>query len=141
MRRFVRLQQGHMTDLINRVNELESEVITTLLKKYQPVLEEMRFEHREDIPRMAYVLNIAVNYLIVNYKDLSSDWKTWCTILIKRLFEQEKLRTKKDILKQIDDFLMYKKKEYEKYIDNIALYSNEYHRDAPFIDKYLKQLL
>jgi hypothetical protein len=129
-----------MTDLINRVNSLHVDVVNTLLKKYQPVLEEIKFKSQEDIPYMAYVLNLTVNYVNQKHKEETSDWKTWCGVLIKRLFEREIVKTKEDIFKHIDQFLEYKKKEYKKYVENIALYSDEYHRDNPFIEQYIKQL-
>ena len=129
-----------MTDLINRVNELEQSVINALVKKYEPALREVKFKSLEDVPYLAYVINLTVNYINTKHKEEEKDWKAWCAVLTKVLFEKELIKTQDDVFKHIDGFFEYKKSEYEKYVSNIGLYSDEYYRDRPFINQYIKQL-
>ena len=91
------------------------------------------------IGHVAFIINISVNYINSEHAELNLDWKSWCVVMIKRLFDQNKLDTKEDVFKHIDQFIEYKKTEYKKYVDNIVLYSDEYYRDSPFIDRYIKK--
>jgi len=127
-----------MTDLTNRVQNLNVETIQALYQKYGVVLQEISKNDDPKLPFYAYIINIAYNYLEEKYKEETPDWKSWCVVLVKRLFDQENLKSKEDILQHIDQFLEHKKSEYEKYVSNIAMYSDEYYRDCYFIDHYIK---
>ena len=129
-----------MTDLINRVNNLESGVVAALIEKYREPLQEADLKSAEDAPYLAFTINLSVNYINAKHKDQPPEWKAWGVVLIKRLFEIEKVKTKKEVFEQIDKFYEHKKSEYEKYVSNIAMYSDEYWRDVYFVDKYVKQL-
>lgn len=129
-----------MTDLTNKVENLLSETAQALIIKYQDALKEVFKKDDPKVIYVAYIINVAYNYLEEKYKDETADWKSWCVVMIKRLFDREKLVEKDDIFKHIDQFVEYKKSEYDKYVSNIALYSDEYYRDSPFIDKYIKTL-
>lgn len=127
-----------MTDLINRINELDEETLNKLFKKYEFVLPEIK--HGKNIPHLLYIINLSVNYIQANYKEEPKKWKTWAVVLIKRLFEQGKITTKKEIFKNIDLFFKHKNSEYKKYASNIGIYSDEYYKDNPFLIKYIKNL-
>jgi hypothetical protein len=127
-----------MTDLINRVNELEVEILESLYQKYLPLLQ--MIEDKEDIPYLAYIINLSVNYLNTKHEKITPEWKAWGVVAIKRLFHDEKIKTKEEIFEVLDKFYEYKKSEYKKYVSNIALYSDEYYRDSPFVDRFIKQL-
>lgn len=127
-----------MTDLTNRVQNLNVETLQALYQKYGVALQEISKKDDPKLPYYAYIINLANNYLQEKHKEESPSWKAWCVIVIKRLFDLGKLETKEDIFKHIDKFLEHKKSEYEKYVSNIALYSDEYYRDCYFIDQYTK---
>lgn len=129
-----------MTDLINRVNNLEPNVIDALLKKYKEIIPFADNKHKEEIPYLLYIINLSVNYINTKHNKETPNWKTWAIIVIKRLFQDEKIKTREEIYKEIDKFYEHKKSEYKKYIKNVALYSDEYYRDLNFIEKYLKIL-
>jgi len=129
-----------MTDLINRVHNLTSETAQALIIKYQDALKEIFKRDDQKVIYVAYIINVAYNYLEEKHKDETADWKSWCVLLIKKLFDKEILVEKEDIFKHIDQFLEYKKSEYDKYVSNIAMYSDEFYRDSPFVDKYIKTL-
>lgn len=129
-----------MTDLINRVNNLDSNTITILIEKYKESLQEANLKSSEDAPYLAFIINLSVNYINAKHKEQSPEWKAWGVVLIKRLFETEKVKTKEEVFKQLDNFYEYKKSEYKGYVSNVALYSDEYYRDIGFIGKYLKNL-
>jgi hypothetical protein len=129
-----------MTDLINRVNNLESGVVAALVEKYKEPLQEAGLKSAEDVPYLAFVINLSVNYINAKHSEENAEWKAWGVVLIKRLFETEKVKTKEEIFEHLNKFYDYKKSEYEKYVSNIAMYSDEYWRDVYFIDKYVKNL-
>jgi hypothetical protein len=128
-----------MTDLINKINNLESTVVEALIAKYGSALQMVKPQTNPYIGHIAFIVNVSVNYINAQHKELELDWKSWCVVMIKRLFDQNKLDTKEDIFKHIDQFIEHKKTEYKKYVDNIALYSDEYYRDSPFINRYIKK--
>lgn len=127
-----------MTGLTNNVQNQKVEVVQALYQKYGPVLEEISSRDDPKLPYYAYIINLTFNYLEEKHKDETATWKTWCVVVIKRLFDQGKLESKEDIFKHIDQFLKHKKSEYDKYISNIAVYSDEYFRDCYFIDHYCR---
>jgi len=129
-----------MTDLINKINNLETTVVEALITKYSSALEMVKPQTVPYIGHVAFIINVSVNYINTRHKELELDWKSWCMVMIKRLFDQNKLDTKEDILKHIDQFIEYKKTEYDKYVSNIAIYSDEYYRDTIFVNKYIKQI-
>ena len=129
-----------MTDLINRVNDLEAEVIHKLIEKYKHILPYADIKHEEEVPYLLYAINLTVNYINANHNDETPEWKTWGVVLIKKLFQKEKITTREEVYQNIDKFYEHKKSEYKKYVDNIAMYSDEFYRDAPFVDKFIEKL-
>jgi len=127
-----------MTDLINKVQNLNVETVQALYHKYGVVLQEIPNRTENNLPYYAYIINVAYNYIDEKHKEETADWKAWCVVLIKRLFEADKLTSKEDVFNHIDQFLAHKKSEYENYVSNIAMYSDEYYRDSPFVEKYIK---
>lgn len=140
MCQFVKLQQEHMTDLTNKIDNLNSDVINKLFKKYETIIELLDTKDQKKITYLLYIINLGVNYIQTKHKDEDIYWKSWTIVLLVRLFNQEKLSFKDDIFKHIDNFLKYKKSEYKKYLNKISIYSDKYFRDSPFIDNYINNL-
>jgi len=128
-----------MTDLINNVDELiKSDInsVQELVNKYASVLQDTKPE--KDIPYLAYIINICVNYINTNHKDLPQDWKAWSVVVVRNLYFDGKIKMGDDILKIIDDFLTFWKAEYKSYCQDIIA-ASEYDRDRGFMYRFLNK--
>ena len=118
-----------MLDLTNKdVNEL--------VNRYAPLLQDIKY--KEDIPQMAHVLDVAIPYIQNNHNKLSSSWKAWLMLMLRKLQRQDLLKTPDDIYINIEKFVQIIDNEYDAYVTDIAIFTDEYHRDYPFMLKFLK---
>jgi len=125
-----------MIDLINRVDEwIKTDVndVQEIVNKYASILQDTLPE--KNIPYLAVIINICVHFLNENYSNFDVNWKIWSVLLIKKLFENNKLKKEEEIHLIIDEFLKYKEKKYKKYCENIIAV-NEYERDRGFLYKF-----
>jgi len=125
-----------MTDLINKVKEMINRDITSvqvLVNKYRDVLELTKIE--EDIPYLAFLINICIEHLNTNHNNLPKDWKGWATIAVRNLFLDKKLKNIEDIAKTIDEFVVFWKSDYEKYCDDIIA-ATDYDKERGFVFKF-----
>jgi hypothetical protein len=126
-----RFRKMHMIDLTSE----NVDKINGLIQKYAFVLE--LISDQEQIPYLAYIIDTAINYIKKTHNDLNIDWKSWCVILVKEQFLNQKIKSESDIEEIINDFIEYWKKEYKKYCDNIAISSSDYDRDRGFVYEYI----
>lgn len=129
-----------MTDLINKVDKIIKEDVNSLqiiVDKFFIVLQNTLPE--KEIPYLAYVINVGVNHINQNHKDLSPDWKTWAIVIIRKQYLKGKLKKDSDIIKIIDEFVIFWKTDYEKYCKNIIA-TTEYDRDRGFVFRYEKKI-
>jgi len=125
-----------MTDLINRVDEwIKTDIngLQEIVNKYADVLKDVLPE--KNVPYVAVIINSCVHFLNETYPDLDADWKAWSVLLIKKMFEENKLEKEADIHLTIIEFLEYKDAEYEKYCKNIVSVS-DYERDRGFFYRF-----
>jgi len=125
-----------MIDLINRVDEwikADTNAVQEIVNKYAAILEGTRPE--KNIPYLAVIINTCVDYLGGSHGASNAEWKSWSVLLIKKLFEEGKLKKEADIPLIIDEFLDYKEKEYKKYCDDI-ISVNDYERDRGFVYRF-----
>lgn len=120
-----------MIDLTNK----SIDEINGLIQKYASVLE--LIHQREQIPYLAYIIDIAVNHIKEKHNYLSIDWKAWSVVVIKKLFLDKKINNESDIIKSIDDFIEYQKNEYQNYLNDLAMFTSEYDRDLGFVWGYV----
>ena len=129
----------HMIDLINRVDEwvkTDINAVQEIVNKYASVLQGTLPE--KNIPYLAVIINTCVHFLNESHPDLDADWKSWSVLLIKKMFEEGKLKKEADIHLIIDEFLEYKEKEYEKYCKNIIAV-DDYERDCGFMYRFFRK--
>lgn len=130
MLKFARLRRTHMIDLTNKtVDEING-----YIQKYASVLELIKPQEQ---PYMAYIIDVAVNYIKEKYNNLTIDWKSWCTLLVKEQYFNKKLKSEKDIKETIDNFVEHWIKEYNEYCNNLGMYTSEYDRDRGFVYEYM----
>ena len=118
-----------MIDLTNKnVNEL--------IQKYIGVLEINK--NNEDIPFLAVIIDIGVNYIKTNHYNLPVDWKVWTIIFLRNKYLHGAINTESDIPVLINEFVKYYLEKYSQYIDDIAHYSSDFDRDSCFVNIYEK---
>lgn len=125
-----------MTDLINKVDEMINTDIASvkvLVEKYKDVLELTKIE--KDIPYLAFLINTCIEHLNTNYKDLEKDWKAWASVVVINLFLNKKLENIEDIVKTIDEFVVFWKSDYEKYCDDIIA-TTDYDKGRGFVLRF-----
>lgn len=109
--------------------------INELIQKYSPVLELIKEKgHR---PYLAYVYDVGINHIKEHHNGLSSDWKAWAVFVINENYWRNKITNESDIIKTINDFIVYYNNEYQNYIDDLAVFSNDFTRDKGFVLKFL----
>lgn len=129
-------QQGHMTDLTNKVDKLiadDRESVLRLINKYKSVLEFTRPERL--FSYYAYVLDYCVEDINKNHVNEKSDWKAWACLIVFKLYQENKLTDEKQISDTLKEFMEFQKTEYNKYCEDI-ISVNEYERDKGFVYRF-----
>jgi len=118
-----------MVDLTNKTID----EINALIQKYASALELLKPQYQ---PYMAYIIHAAYTHLETQYKDLNKDWKSWTIVVLKNLYH--KINNDTDIQKTIDEFVVYYKSEYDKYIKDL-IWHNEIDRDWGFVHAFINK--
>ena len=129
-----------MTDLINKVDKIIKEDVNSIqaiVNKFSTLLQDTRPE--KEIPYLAYVIDICVNHINENHKDLSADWKSWAVVVVRTQYLKGKLKKESEIPKIIDGFVEFWKTDYEKYCEDIIAVT-DYDRDRGFVFRYEKKI-
>jgi len=125
-----------MIDLITRVDKwIKTDInsVQEIVNKYTSILEGTLPE--KNIPYLAVIIDICVLYLNGSHGETNQDWKSWSTLLIKKLFETGKLKKESDIPNIVDEFLDFKEKNYQNYCDDIISVS-DYEKDRGFMYRF-----
>ena len=122
-----------MIDLTSKTKE----EIDTLMNEYQGFW--------TDMPKIGllvqeiYTIDLAVKYLKEEkHKDLNNDLKTWCVILIKRIFKN--INIEEDMHAEINKFIEYFNDKHQKYVDEIVFFTDEFDRDSSFLTTYIRNM-
>ena len=129
-----------MTDLINRVKNLKQETIDKLNNKYESIIPYLNIRDNNNTPYFLYIINLSVNYIQANYNNEKNDWKALTILLTKKLIEKREIKTKEDLFYYIDEFLKYKKSEYDTYISNAESYPDYFYNYLEFIENFMSSL-
>lgn len=128
-----------MTDLTNKVDTLiktDINSIQGLVNKYSTVLQEVKPE--KHVSYLAYIIDICVNHINQNHKDLSRDWKAWSVVVIINTYFKGNIKCVDDIIKTIDELVAFWKSEYKTYCQDI-ISASEYDRDWGFVFKFISK--
>jgi hypothetical protein len=128
-----------MTDLTNKVNNLNKKDINDLKTNYK-TLATSNFIVEVNASLFLYSIDLAVKYIKKQYNEENIDWKCIAVLLIKKLIDQNKLNKVEDINVFIDKFFQYKKSQYENYKSKIAQYSNKFYTYYPFLIEFMNSL-
>ena len=121
-----------MTDLTNNIDKIikdDLNSINEIINKYSIVLQDTK---KEDIPYIAYIINITINYIKEKFNDLSKELKSWVVFFIRNQYLKGLLNKSSEIPTLIDKFIEYYNTEYEKYCGDVFAVS-DYDRDRGFI--------
>ncbi|MFW6225367.1 MAG: hypothetical protein ACOC3V_00245 [bacterium] len=119
---------------IDLINKFTSEQIIFLEKKYSNILEFI--PNNERLPLVLYYIDIAINYINKDHKDLSLNQKAMITLFIKKIAEKNNYDD--DPIKIIDEIILNIKNNYDNHINNIAINKDQYYSDYSFILKILQ---
>jgi hypothetical protein len=118
--------------------DLTNKNIDLLVQKYTPVLE-LIVGHKQQLPYLVVVFEIAVTHIKEKHNELTVDWKAWAVFVIKKLFLNKKITNEREVTETIDEFILYWKENYKSYCDNLAMFASEYDRDRGFVYGYLSK--
>lgn len=119
---------------IDLINKFTSEQIIFLEKKYSNILEFI--PNNERLPLVLYYIDIAINYINKDHKDLSLNQKAMITLFIKKIAEKNNYDD--DPIKIIDEIILNIKNNYDNHMNNIAINKDQYYSDYSFILKILQ---
>ena len=120
-----------MIDLTSKTPE----ELNALIQKYAPVLQQVKVKP-DQYQYIAYIIDIAINYLTINHKDLSADMKTWCIVVLKDLYMKNKINNDLDITTIIIDFINYYDLNYETYCSYMVS-ASDYDQQRGFVHDYV----
>lgn len=120
-----------MTDLINNKSAGE---INELIQKYVPVLELTK--NKNDIPYLAYIIDVAVKHIQINHKEVNIDQKSWAVCAVRWQYLNGKILNDSDITSTIDEFFQYVKDELISFTSNMIAVS-QYDLEAAFVHSFL----
>jgi hypothetical protein len=124
-----------MTDLINKANSIDQNTIQELQNTYGFLIEVIN--NKKLLTPIIYTVDIAIKYIKQEHKDLGVDLSGWTIVAIKRLFEKGILKNEEDIPKEVDEFILHYKNNYQSYLNDMVMCSNDYDKECGFIDEYV----
>lgn len=99
-----------------------------LVKKYHTIIQS---EDKSLWDEYAQLLEDCVKYLKPN-NDLDIDTKVAATFVVKEIFLNNKDFKFDSLQKIVDDFIIYNENGYSKYMDDLALITDQFHADISF---------
>jgi len=120
-----------MIDLTSKTPE----EINALIGKWLSALQVSEFAP-EHYLQVAYIIDIATTHLKEKYNNLTPIWKSWCMIVLLRLYKKDKINNDLDITNNIDDFVNEYNLNYESYW-NIMISGSEYNQQRGFVNAYV----
>ena len=128
-----------MQQMINKFKSYTPEDQQRILTKWQEAISTLyKNIDNNDLHLMLYCLEYLVKYINENYKEESVNLKTWCAVILMRRLKNKSINIEEDINELITKtFDHFKKEEYSIYLQDIAMYSNEYFRDIEYLNKLM----
>lgn len=128
-----------MEEMINKFKAYPPEEQQKIMDKYRDAIATIyKNIDAEDLKLMLYCLEYLVKYINENHKDDPKNIKAWCAVVLMRRLKNKSINTEDDIndliIKTFDHF---KKEEYSIYLQDIAMFSNEYIRDVEYLNKLM----
>lgn len=128
-----------MAEILTKIIELTPEQQNDLLKKYENTLI-VNYPKKSPVEQ-AYIIDYCYNHLKNNYNNLSSDLNAWTVVVIKKLYEINKITTEDNINDNIKNFIGYYNQNHSNHIETIGQSCSDYDRDIVFITSYLNTII
>lgn len=116
---------------------IDLELTQEMIDKHRSALTECKFQTSDDLRMLIKIVEIAVNHIKDNHDDLPVDVKAIVIVFIKKI--SKKLVNVNDVTKQIDDYIKYREKNYDKYSSELVWSASDYDRDYGFLMQYLNK--
>jgi len=120
-----------MIDLTNKTPE----EINALIQKYLSALQESKIPI-EHYLQLAYIIDIATIHLKDMYTELTTEWKSWCIIVLRDLYKKDKINKDSDITDILDDFINHFNLNYESYCSYMSS-ASDYDQQRGFVHSYI----
>lgn len=124
----------NIKEIVNDLIIQDKENIQSIVNKFTPALQHV--ELNDNIPYVAYIISVGIEYIKINHKDQNPDFKAWVFVLLKKKFEDGELINSVDILPLIDEFFKYKEDNYDEYCSN-TFAASDYDRDRGLYHEFL----
>jgi cupin superfamily acireductone dioxygenase involved in methionine salvage len=113
--------------------DLKDKNTEELIQKHQSILGLIK--NPNEWPQYAGVIDVGINHIKSKYNNVDLNWKTWASaILIKNA---SYLKSEKEVIDLIDNFLDYVKTNYQFYVDDLGMSVNDYEKDRGFVYRFL----
>jgi len=119
--------------MIDLINENTDE----LLQNYSNILE--LIPNKKNHSNLAIIFDNGIKYIKKHYGDLDIDWKTWSLLYLKYKYFNNEIKKESDIYKLINDFINYYKENYNNYINDIVVFSDDFDKNLEFLYKYMRK--
>ena len=123
--------------MINISNKSDEEV-KLLIEKHSSLLELSKVKSLDEIPVLAIIYDIGIEYLKPITDTLMIDWKAWAMVVLKKKYFNGEINTENDVIEIINEFILYLKINYEKYSED-SVWTDEYEKNGRFTYQYIKQ--
>jgi len=127
-----------MADITSEVNSMTPEQLEALKLKYEDLHIKPAFPYTNKLDYIYLkLIGIASAYIKKRHNDINLDLKSWAVFVVTKFFEYQKVKTAREILAIVNDFIKYWSENYEEYSKDIVFSCSDFDRDSPFVTKYL----
>lgn len=123
------------SNMINITNKTEAE-LNSLIQKYYPVLQTLK--QYQLFPQQAVIIDVAKSFINERHAGLNPHWKSLLVLLVMKMFNS--INNETDVYELIEDFLQYKKNEYQDYVNDIVMCVDELERDYVFMKMFINHI-
>ena len=129
------LLNQYIVDIKNVVDKLIINDVEEIRKKIDRFGNLFNDIQQNQIPYLAYIIDIGVDHINNAHTTLPVEWKAFAIVLVIKLFLTGKINDDDQIKNIIDDFIMHWENDYEQYSENIIA-TTEYDRKYGFVFNY-----
>ncbi|MFW6242719.1 MAG: hypothetical protein ACOC2W_01015 [bacterium] len=126
-----------MTDLTNKVDNMDSDELNSLFEKYSEPLSVLVDENEKKY--MAYIINACVDHIKNNYENVDRYKKKWSVVAVRRLYLNDYIDSDDAIKEAINLFMKYWDENRDNFVkNNRSSYKSDYLCDSGFVYEFIE---
>lgn len=126
-----------MTDLTNKVDNMDSDELNSLFEKYSEPLSVLVDENEKKY--MAYIINVCVDHIKNNYGNVDRYKKKWSVVAVRRLYLNGYIDSDDAIKEAINLFMKYWDENRNNFVkNNRNSYKSDYLCDSGFVYEFIE---